>query len=160
MNKALSIIFSLFSVSVYAEDCVFDVEEQKKYVSEYLAKNQESHLSDDGFYITIPRGEEIITFGRGGCVHFGIQVNSEISRDKPFTEQEFFEKVVAYVTEFGSELVKKETIVNSIESRSYSTEVSNNRTYYYFSAPEVVGFEASLHYENARSFVYVSFYIN
>ncbi|MGX5172452.1 hypothetical protein ACUR5C_00325 [Aliikangiella sp. IMCC44653] len=159
--KILIIILSIFSFSVFAEEeCVFDSDEQKKFNKAYIASHKDSVASDEGDSIIITRANEIIKFSRGGCVHFGIFIESTIKGKKTLSEEEFFSKVAGYTKEFGGELVDANDLLKAIKAKKYSKQTTSGNLYYFVGVESVQAFEISVKSNRGETHVDVGFYIN
>ncbi len=115
-------------------------------------KNGDSEKGNDESGILINRNGEVIHFNRGGCVHFGISIESISS--KKYTEEEFHQKVISLVSEFGSELVNVEELKTSIFNKNWYYEEG-----YYFVKIETVDNHFEMGHDGQGK-VYASFYNN
>lgn len=153
-----TLLLILLSYSSLAEECVFDIKEQKKFNENYVAANPQSYLSANKSAILIPRDGELIKLERGGCVHFGINVTYSLNYE--VNEKDFFKRVLQTVEEFGTELIPISSVKNSLEYKNYHKDLTADKKYYFIGVKEVASFEAYYQNEDGRSTVEVGFYIN
>jgi hypothetical protein len=159
--KPLIIILSIFSFSAIAEEeCVFDTDEQKKFNKAYITSHKDSVASDEDGSIIIKRDSEIIKFSRGGCVHFGISIESTFIGKETLTEKELFSKVADYTKEFGGELVDFNSFLKAIKTKKYSKQTTSGGLYYFVGVESVQAFEISVKSDKGDTHVDVGFYIN
>jgi hypothetical protein len=159
--KLLIIILFIFSSSVLAEDeCVFDSGEQKKFNKAYVASHKDSAASDDGDSIIITRSNEIIEFSRGGCVHFGISIESRLKGKQTLSEADLFSKVANYTKEFGGELVDVNDFLKAIKAKKYTKQTTPETLNYFIGVESVQAFEISVKSNKGETYVEVGFYIN
>lgn len=162
-NLAVIFLFLTFSFATTEgkeDNCVFDTQAQEEYRNEYIDNHSDSTLSEDGLSIIINRENEVISFRRGGCVHFGININATMKGRADFTESDLLNRAIAYIEEFGSALVDSNVVAKAIEEKNYRREERSNGVFYIVNVPLVVLFEISLVTKGGNTHIQVSFYIN
>ena len=149
--RYFTLALMLLSFSAIAdEECIFDEAAQEEFTTQYLASHKDAGIDKDGTII-ISREGEMIQFQRGGCEHFGIYIESTISHS--YTEQEFFDKVIALVEEFGHELVDAQELRDALAANQW--QIIDD--IYFVQIDRVASFEME---HDGKGGIYVGFYIN
>jgi hypothetical protein len=159
--KYLVIILVLISTPLSAEEeCVFDQAAQKAKYIELQKKYPGSQYIESEYKLVIPRGTSQISLSRGGCVHFGITIEETMPLTHRFqTEDAFFEKILALVTEFGQELVTPEELAQIITQKKWKNLSGDHGMYYFIPLSGLTAFEAYQRDEGNQTTIGASFYI-
>jgi hypothetical protein len=141
------------SISLRAQDdeCVFDRAAQIEHLNRYVAHHKDSKLIDPEKGIKISRKNEVIYFNRGGCMDFGVSIESISSIQ--YTEEQFLQKVLILVDEFGKEIVSIDELRSAFGEKKWE-KVDG---VYSISMENLASFE--MQYDN-NGRVYVGFYMN
>lgn len=161
MHKLLLLLLAI-SVSAHAagEDCIFDTGAQMRFIKQYVTKHPGSTLVNNGLNILIKRNNEIISFSRGGCVHFGIDLDVTIKHQAPFTEEQLFTRILAYNEEFGTELVTTKELAHALQNKYYKKMIIKKNTLYFVKIPSVASYEISYQAKDNDINISIGFYIN
>jgi hypothetical protein len=159
--KYLVIILILISTSLSAEEeCIFDQAAQKAKYLELQKKYPGSLYLESEYKLVIPRGASQISLSRGGCVHFGITIEEKMPLTSRFqTEDAFFEKIMALVTEFGQELVTSEELAQIITQEKWKNLSGEDGMYYFIPLSGLTTFEAYQRADGNQTTIGASFYI-
>ena len=149
--KRLFLLFMLISLSVYADDCVFDEKAYLKFIQKYSAENNNSTIKNDGETLLVNRNNESILVKGGGCNHLGVSI--EVKTKQAYTERQFLQKVLSLSREFGNWLINTRELKNSIEKGKY--QIINN--VYYIKVDAMTVFTAS---NEKPGEINIDFYIN
>lgn len=169
-SRRTAILITLFSAvsggaatgaeeSTDQDECLFDQAEQRRAYLELEQTYPESEYLEEQHKLLIPRGNDLITLRRGGCVHFGISVELRTARTQRFDDEgAFFAQVMALVTEFGQEFIDPNRLEQSIRNRNWSKAVHDDSVFFFVSHPDVAAFEMHRKSELQFTTVGVSFY--
>ena len=159
--KYLVIILILISTSLSAEEeCVFDQAAQKAKYFELQKKYPGSQYIESEYKLVIPQGASQISLSRGGCAHFGITIEEKMPLNRRFqTEDAFFKKILALVTEFGQELVTPEELAQIVAQKKWKNLSSEQGMYYFIPLSGLTAFEAYQRDEGNQTIIGASFYI-
>jgi hypothetical protein len=146
----LLLVQSVFAAAIDNE-CVFDQSAQIEYLKQYVAQHQDAKLTDPEKGIKITRENEVIHFNRGGCMDFGVSIESISSIQ--YTEEQFLQKVLMLVDEFGKELVSIDALKSAFDDEKWE-QVDG---VYSVSMENLASFE--MQYDKDGR-VYVGFYMN
>lgn len=150
--KYFALLLLFLSFTAFAEEeCIFDEKSQNDFIEKYIASHKNTEKLKDNKGVRIIRNNESIEFSRGGCVHFGISIKSNSTHKH--TESEFFNKVVALVNEFGTELINIKELKNALQSNKWK----KYEGIYFVQIENVASFEMD---HDGNGEIRVSFYIN
>lgn len=159
--KYLLIIVILISTPLSAEEeCVFDQAAQKAKYHELQKQYPGSQYLESEYKLVIPREASQISLTRGGCVHFGISIEAKMPLTRRFqTEDAFFEKILALVTEFGQELVSPDELGQIIARKKWKNLSDEQGMYYFIPLSGLTAFEAYQRADGNQTIIGASFYI-
>ena len=151
MKRFAILLLILPLVSFANEECIFDEKSQNDFIEKYISTHTNTEKLKNNKGVRIIRNDESIEFSRGGCVHFGISIKSKSTHK--YTESEFFNKVIALVNEFGTELININELKNALQYNKWK----KYEGIYFVQIKNVASFEMEY---DGNSEIYVGFYIN
>jgi hypothetical protein len=146
-----------------AEECIFDIENQNKYLLQLQIKYPESKVTLDEKAIELNYNNGVIKYKRGGCSHFGENITFTTSVNSDYSNKNIlFDSCIILMNEFISSSVYREDFKKSLTSNKYKFENIGGIDYYYImlSIDSVIEPLIRYHQENGNHIIEISYYIN
>ena len=147
-----------------ADECVFDQENQTKFLTELQSKYKDSKYYKDKRLLEIVRESKVIRYQRGGCDHFGVKLTLITNDKNDFaTRQDIFNKVIKLTKEFwkdgvdGNEvenILRKKLFIRYAEAHDQEVFILQHKT------PLVFDFVIIHKIVNEKHHISISYYMN
>jgi hypothetical protein len=151
---------TISSFAVFAEEeCIFDQNQQKLDYLELEKQYPGSKYIENEYKLIIPRENHQIHFRKGGCVHYGITIESiQPITEKYKNENSLFLEVVSLIEEYGQGMVDSNKLKTLLNQKKWNN-LSNDDVMYYFVPYEgYTAFEIYQRDEDSQTIIGVSFY--
>lgn len=150
MPKIALFIFMTMSSVTSANDCIFDEETFRSFVSSYAKAHGNATVFESGELVVVRKEKKVFVTG-GGCIHLGSKIR--VTGLPLMAEPALLQEVQAIASEFSRWLVSPENLSKAIENRRWQ----RHEGVYFIQVEGLTTFEA---WQKDNGDVLLSFYIN
>jgi hypothetical protein len=164
MKSLLFLFVLIFPIlPALADECVFDQENQTKFMTELQSKYKYSKYYKDKRLLEIVRESKVIRYQRGGCDHFGVKLTLITNDKNDFaTRQDIFNQVIKLTKEFWKEGVDGNEVQNILRKKLFGYVETHDQEVFILQHKQALVFDFVIIHKivNEKHHISISYYMN